>query len=71
MPLLPTLGRTVGTGVKAVRLFTHVDPTEQLMALAARIRSGGIHNVVGVHLYSFGGAVPTAQWMHAHITGGA
>jgi hypothetical protein len=41
------------------------------MALAARIRSGGIHNVVGVHLYSFGGAVPTAQWMHAHITGGA
>jgi methylenetetrahydrofolate reductase (NADPH) len=58
-------------GVKVVRLFTHVDPTEQLMALAARIRSGGIHNVVGVHLYSFGGAVPTAQWMHAHITGGA
>jgi methylenetetrahydrofolate reductase (NADPH) len=56
-------------GVKVVRLFTHVDPTDQLMALAARIRTGGIHNVVGVHLYSFGGAVPTAQWMHARITG--
>jgi methylenetetrahydrofolate reductase (NADPH) len=57
-------------GIKAVRLFTHVDPTEQLMALASRLRSGGVHNVVGVHLYSFGGAVRTAEWMHGRITGG-
>jgi methylenetetrahydrofolate reductase (NADPH) len=57
-------------GVKAVRLFTHVDPTDQLMALAGRLRSGGVRNVVGVHLYSFGGAVRTAQWMNARITGG-
>ena len=57
-------------GIKAVRLFTHVDPTEQLMALASRLRSGGVHNVVGVHLYSFGGAVPTAEWMNGRITGG-
>ncbi|HWE17664.1 MAG TPA: methylenetetrahydrofolate reductase [Hyphomicrobiaceae bacterium] len=55
-------------GVKAVRLFTHVDPTDQLMALAGRIRSGSARNVMGVHLYSFGGAVRTAQWMHARIT---
>jgi methylenetetrahydrofolate reductase (NADPH) len=58
-------------GVKAVRLFTHADPADQLMALAAHIRSGSARNVVGVHLYSFGGAVRTAQWMHARITGGA
>jgi methylenetetrahydrofolate reductase (NADPH) len=58
-------------GVKAVRLFARVDPTEQLMALAAHIRSGSARNVVGVHLYSFGGAVRTAQWMNARITGGA
>jgi methylenetetrahydrofolate reductase (NADPH) len=57
-------------GIKAVRLFTHVDPTEQLMALASRLRSGGVNNVVGVHLYSFGGAVPTAEWMNERITGG-
>jgi methylenetetrahydrofolate reductase (NADPH) len=57
-------------GIKAVRLFTHVDPTEQLMALASRLRSGGVHNVVGVHLYAFGGAVPTAEWMNGRITGG-
>jgi methylenetetrahydrofolate reductase (NADPH) len=55
-------------GVKAVRLFTHVDPTDQLMALAGHIRSGSIRNVVGVHLYSFGGAVRTAEWMNARIT---
>lgn len=58
-------------GFKAVRLFTHVDPTEQLSALAGRLRSGGARNVVGVHLYSFGGAVRTAEWMNERITGGA
>ena len=58
-------------GLKAVRLFTHADPADQLMALAAHIRSGSARNVVGVHLYSFGGAVRTAQWMNARITGGA
>jgi methylenetetrahydrofolate reductase (NADPH) len=57
-------------GIKAVRLFTHVDPTEQLMALASRLRSGSVHNVVGVHLYGFGGAVRTAEWMNGRITGG-
>ncbi len=55
-------------GIRAVRLFTHVDPTEQLMALAARLRSGGARNVTGVHLYSFGGVVRTAEWMNAQIT---
>jgi methylenetetrahydrofolate reductase (NADPH) len=55
-------------GVKAVRLFANVDPTDQLMALAAHIRSGGARNVVGVHAYSFGGALRTAQWMNARIT---
>ncbi|HEX5959081.1 MAG TPA: methylenetetrahydrofolate reductase [Hyphomicrobiaceae bacterium] len=56
-------------GVKAVHHFTHVDPTEQLMALAGRLRCGGVRNVVGVHVYGFGGAVPAAQWMNARITG--
>jgi methylenetetrahydrofolate reductase (NADH) len=55
-------------GIKAVRLFTHVDPTAQLMALAARLPSGGARNVVGVHLYSFGGVARTAAWMNARIT---
>jgi methylenetetrahydrofolate reductase (NADPH) len=55
-------------GLKAVRLFTHVDPTEQLMALASRIASGSVRNVMGVHVYSFGGAVRAAEWMNGRIT---
>src|SRR5256885_7547025 len=42
-------------GMGAVRLFTHVDPTDQLIALARHAHSGSASNVVGVHLYSFGG----------------
>jgi methylenetetrahydrofolate reductase (NADPH) len=55
-------------GMGAVRLFTHVDPGDQLMALAQHLRSGGAGNVVGVHLYSFGGVARTAAWMNARIT---
>jgi len=56
-------------GMRAVRLFTRADPGEQLIALARHRLSGSAGNVVGVHLYSFGGVVRTAAWMHARITG--
>jgi len=55
-------------GMRAVKLFTHVDPSDQLMALAQHIRSGSASNVVGVHLYSFGGVARTAAWMNDRIT---
>jgi methylenetetrahydrofolate reductase (NADPH) len=55
-------------GMGAVRLVTHVDPSEQLAALARHCRSGSASNVVGVHLYSFGGVARTAQWMNERIT---
>jgi methylenetetrahydrofolate reductase (NADPH) len=55
-------------GMRAVKLFTHVDPADQLMALAQHIRSGSASNVVGVHLYSFGGVARTARWMNERIT---
>ena len=51
----PRCARCRREGMRAVRLFTHVDPTDQLMALARHSRSGSASNVVGVHLYSFGG----------------
>jgi hypothetical protein len=51
----------------AVRLFTHTDPADQLTAIARHCLSGGTNNVVGVHLYSFGGAVRTAAWMRELI----
>jgi len=56
-------------GMGAVRLFTNVDPTDQLAALARHCRTGSASNVVGVHLYSFGGVATTAHWINARITG--
>jgi methylenetetrahydrofolate reductase (NADPH) len=55
-------------GMRAVRLFTHVDPTDQLVALARHTRTGSASNVVGVHLFAFGGVARTAQWMNQRIT---
>jgi methylenetetrahydrofolate reductase (NADPH) len=54
-------------GMDAVRIVTHADPSEQLIALARHCRAGSASNVVGVHLYSFGGVVKTAAWMNARI----
>jgi methylenetetrahydrofolate reductase (NADPH) len=53
--------RNLGAGI--ARLVTHADPHEQLVALARYSSHRGQSNVVGVHLYSFGGAVRTARWM--------
>ena len=55
-------------GMRAVRLLTHVDPSAQLTAIARHASSGSASNVVGVHLYSFGGVAATAGWMNAQIT---
>lgn len=53
--------RTLGAGI--AKLVTHTDPHDQLVALARYSSLREQSNVVGVHLYSFGGAVPTASWM--------
>jgi methylenetetrahydrofolate reductase (NADPH) len=55
-------------GLNAVRLVTRTDPAEQLAALA---RYCGAHasgcNVVGVHVFSFGGVTAAAGWMNRMI----
>jgi hypothetical protein len=53
--------RNLGSGI--AKLVTHTDPQDQLVALARYSSQRGQSNVVGVHIYSFGGAVPTASWM--------
>lgn len=53
--------RTLGAGI--ARLVTHSDPHDQLVALARYSSLREQSNVVGVHFYSFGGAVATATWM--------
>ena len=57
--------RTLGSGI--ARLVTNSDPREQLVALARYSLSREPSNLVGVHIYSFGGAVRTATWMRELI----
>ena len=57
--------KSLGTGI--ARLVTNVDPQDQLVALARYTFVREPSNVVGVHLYSFGGAVRTASWMRELI----
>ena len=53
--------RNLGAGM--IGLATHIDPNEQLMALAHYSDARSTCNVVGIHLYSFGGAANTARWL--------
>ncbi len=55
--------RALGEGIGAARLVTHTDPSEQLAAIAHHI-SASASNIVGVHLYTFGGVTKAAQWMN-------
>lgn len=58
-------------GMRAVNLVTHTDPSEQLVALARHVAAQRQSNVVGVHLFTFGGVGPTAAWMNAVVRKGA
>jgi methylenetetrahydrofolate reductase (NADPH) len=53
---------TLGTGI--ARLVAHTDPGDQLAAVAHYSDTHPDANVVGLHLFSFGGAVRTAQWVN-------
>jgi methylenetetrahydrofolate reductase (NADPH) len=53
--------RQLGTGI--ARLVMHTDPMEQVQALAQHRTA----NVVGVHLYSFGGVLRTARWLREAV----
>jgi len=53
--------KNLGAGI--AKLVSHNDPRDQLVALARYSSLREQSNVVGVHIYSFGGAVPTASWM--------
>ncbi|HEX6721434.1 MAG TPA: methylenetetrahydrofolate reductase, partial [Burkholderiaceae bacterium] len=54
---------TLGSGI--AHLVAHTDPSDQLAAAAHY--AAAHDNLVGVHLYSFGGVVRTAQWLHERM----
>jgi methylenetetrahydrofolate reductase (NADPH) len=62
---LRALGRE---GMNAVRLVTHTDPAEQLTAIARYCASHAACNVVGVHLFTFGGVDAAAQWINRQLS---
>jgi methylenetetrahydrofolate reductase (NADPH) len=53
--------RSLGTGI--AQLVTNTDPRDHIVAIARYTLSREPSNVVGVHLYTFGGAVRAAEWM--------
>lgn len=53
--------RKLGTGI--ARLVTHDDPDEHVAAVSRYCARREACNVVGMHVYSFGGAIRTATWM--------
>lgn len=55
-------------GMAAVNLVTRTDPGDQLLAIAQHAASRTCPNVVGVHLFTFGGVRPAAEFMHRWIT---
>lgn len=57
--------RNLGSGI--AQLVTHSDPLEQLVTLARYSMQREPSNVVGVHIYSFGGGVRTASWIRELI----
>lgn len=57
--------RNLGSGI--AQLVTHSDPLEQLVTLARYSMQREPSNVVGVHIYTFGGGVRTASWIRELI----
>ena len=61
--------RALGTqGMNAVRLVTHTDPADQLAAIARYCVSHADCNVVGIHLFTFGGVTAAANWINAQLS---
>jgi len=54
-------------GMDAVRLVTHTDPADQLSAIAHYCASHADCNVVGVHLFTFGGVSASAAWINRYL----
>jgi methylenetetrahydrofolate reductase (NADPH) len=54
-------------GLKAVKLTSHTDPGEQLTVLARHCTGAHGCNIIGVHLFSFGGFLQSAQWIREKV----
>lgn len=53
-------------GTRIAQLMVHTEPSEQLAVVARYAQRHD--NVVGVHLFSFGGVVRTARWVRERVS---
>lgn len=51
-------------GFAAARLVTHTDPGEQVASIARHIDAGTARNIVGIHVFTFGGVRRAAEWIN-------
>lgn len=58
-----SLRALTGLGFKAARLVTRTEPNEQLAVLARYCAGREDCNVMGVHIFSFGGFIESVKWM--------
>jgi methylenetetrahydrofolate reductase (NADPH) len=54
-------------GMDAVKLVTHTDPADQLAAITRYCEAQADCNVVGIHLFTFGGVAPAAEWINRRL----
>ena len=62
-----SLRALVTLGFKAAKLVTKTGPDDQLMMLAKYCNTTGESNVIGIHLFSFGGFIESAMWKHQKL----
>lgn len=62
-----TLRALRAQGLDAVRYVMHIDPVEQLAAVAHHAAGRSDSNVVGIHLFTFGGVTAAANWINRHL----
>ena len=58
-----SLRALTGLGFKAARLVTRTEPSEQLTVLARYCAGRETSNVMGVHIFSFGGFIESVKWL--------
>ncbi len=50
-------------GFKAARLAVHTDPSEQLEVITHYAETHAMQNIIGVHVFSFGGSLSASRWL--------
>lgn len=63
-----SLRALINQGFGAVQLVTNTNPEDQLAVLAQHVASGAIANVVGIHVFTFGGVKSAATWINHQVT---